>query len=118
MPNKWERDQGLQLCTIKTSQELINLLHKLVVKTTLRNPYKTSFYPFPQIGNLVGQFNNNNISNNSYKAHMNNNTSYIQQKYVFRHVKGKEVISLQNIRILLLEIENKYDKHLIMARKT
>ena len=53
------------------------------------------------------------MSNNSYKAHMNNNTSYIQQKYVFRHVKGKEVISLQKIRILLLEIENKYDKHLI-----
>ena len=53
------------------------------------------------------------MSNNSYKAHMNNNTSYIQQKYVFRHVKGKEVISLQNIRIFLLEIENKYDKHLI-----
>ena len=49
---------------------------------------------------------------------MNNNVSYIQQKYVFRHVKGKEVISLQNIRIFLLEIENKYDKHLIMARKT
>ena len=44
---------------------------------------------------------------------MNNNASYIQRKYVFRHVKGKELISLQNIRILLLEIENKYDKHLI-----
>ena len=44
---------------------------------------------------------------------MNNNTSYIQRKYVFSHVKGKKLISLQNIRIFLLEIENKYDKHLI-----
>ena len=45
---------GFTIFTIKTSQELINLLHKLVVKPLLGMPTKKVFYPFPQVGNLVG----------------------------------------------------------------
>ena len=45
---------GITIFKIKTSQELINLLHKLVVKPLLGIPTKQVFYPFSQIGNLVG----------------------------------------------------------------
>ena len=54
IPNKWGEGLGITIFTIKTSQELINLLHKLVVKPLLGIPTKQVFYPFPQIGNLVG----------------------------------------------------------------
>ena len=37
----------------KTSQELINMIYKLVVKTTLKNFCKIDFHPFPQTGDLV-----------------------------------------------------------------
>ena len=44
-------------CTInistKTSQELINSIYRLVVKTTLKNSCKNDFHPFPQTENLV-----------------------------------------------------------------
>ena len=45
---------GIIIFTTKTPQELINLLHKLVVKPLLEISTKQVFYPFAQIGNLVG----------------------------------------------------------------
>ena len=61
MNGKGIRDYNF--CTInistKTSQELINSIYKLVVKTTLKNPCKIDFHHFPQTRNLVDYINNN-----------------------------------------------------------
>ena len=40
IPNKWGEGLGITIFTIKTSQKLINLLHKLVVKPLLAIPTK------------------------------------------------------------------------------
>ena len=82
---KGEGDQGLQILQFKIFQELINLLHKLMVKPLLKIPTKQVFYPFPQVGNLVGQFNNNNASKNS---HISNLNKAYTTKYMFKHKKG------------------------------
>ena len=40
IPNKWGEGLGITIFTIKISQELINLLHKLVVKPLFEIPTK------------------------------------------------------------------------------
>ena len=49
MPNKRGRGLGITNSIIKTSQELINLLHKLVVKPLLGIPTKQVFILFHKL---------------------------------------------------------------------
>ena len=49
IPNKWGEGLGITIFTIKISQELINLLHKLVVKPLLEIPTKQVFTLFHKL---------------------------------------------------------------------
>ena len=56
------------------------------------NPYKINFHPFPQVGNLVGQFNN---KHKTIINIINHQPKHMQQKYIFKHIKGNMVIKHQ-----------------------
>ena len=86
--------------------------YKINGKTTLNNPYKINIYPFPQVEFLVGQFNNNNTSNNSHNAHISNQAIHMNLKIHIYTCKGQRGNFTSYIHILLRKIENTCNKQL------
>ena len=59
------------------------------------NPYKTNFTLFHKLGTWLVSLITRNTNNNLNNAHINNQPSHMQQKYIFKHIKGNMVIPHQ-----------------------
>ena len=72
-------------------------VYYLNIKITLMNPCKINFHHLPQVGNLIVSLTTINTNNNSNNTYMNNQPKHIQQKYIFKYIKRKNIIKHQII---------------------